>query len=441
MRKSGSPAQEATVFLNARLIDPASGKDEPGGLLVKDGVIADLGQHLRRNAPERSKRHRLQGPRAVPRPDRHAGVHRRARPGAPRDLEDGQPRGGGRRRHHHRRHAGHRARHRPGGAGRLHPAPRPRQRHRQRARHGGHDARPQGRGDDGDRPAQAGRRHRLHQRQVERGQRARHAQRAALRQGPFDPHRASHGRPPPHRGRGDECRRGGDAARPARRQQGGRDDRARARRAPRRAHRRPLPRGHAVVRGEPGRGARRQGAQAARDVRRVDQSPHAERERHRLLPHLPAPEAAAARRGRPLRHGARPRRRRHRRDRLQPRSAGRRRQAPSLRRSRRRRHRAGDAARGRPAPLPQRRDRPAAAAARHDHQPGQAAGPALRTPREGRTGRPDPGRPRPALGGGPDAAQGALQELAVRREPDAGPRAHHHGCRQHRLPIRCRRRA
>ena len=32
-----------TVFLNARLIDPASGQDEPGGLLVSDGVIADLG--------------------------------------------------------------------------------------------------------------------------------------------------------------------------------------------------------------------------------------------------------------------------------------------------------------------------------------------------------------------------------------------------------------
>ena len=46
---------EATAFLNARLIDPASGKDEPGGLLVKDGVIADLGAHLRRNAPERAK--------------------------------------------------------------------------------------------------------------------------------------------------------------------------------------------------------------------------------------------------------------------------------------------------------------------------------------------------------------------------------------------------
>ena len=45
---------QATAFLNARLADPASGKDEPGGLLVKDGVIADIGGHLRRNAPERT---------------------------------------------------------------------------------------------------------------------------------------------------------------------------------------------------------------------------------------------------------------------------------------------------------------------------------------------------------------------------------------------------
>ncbi len=41
----------ASVFINARLIDPASGRDEPGGLLVCDGLIADLGPHLRRNAP------------------------------------------------------------------------------------------------------------------------------------------------------------------------------------------------------------------------------------------------------------------------------------------------------------------------------------------------------------------------------------------------------
>jgi dihydroorotase len=55
MRKNGSGAEQATAFLNARLIDPASGKDEPGGLVVRDGEIADLGSHLRRNAPEGSK--------------------------------------------------------------------------------------------------------------------------------------------------------------------------------------------------------------------------------------------------------------------------------------------------------------------------------------------------------------------------------------------------
>ncbi len=55
MRKDGTAAQEPTTFLNARLIDPATGKDEPGGLLVKDGSIAELGAHLRRNAPERTR--------------------------------------------------------------------------------------------------------------------------------------------------------------------------------------------------------------------------------------------------------------------------------------------------------------------------------------------------------------------------------------------------
>src|SRR5262245_44872142 len=53
--KKSDPPPDATAFLNARLIDPASGKDEPGGLLVRGGVIADLGTHLRRNAPEGAK--------------------------------------------------------------------------------------------------------------------------------------------------------------------------------------------------------------------------------------------------------------------------------------------------------------------------------------------------------------------------------------------------
>lgn len=55
MRKGETEPDEATAFLNARLIDPASGKDEPGGLLVRDGVIADLGAKLRRNAPENAR--------------------------------------------------------------------------------------------------------------------------------------------------------------------------------------------------------------------------------------------------------------------------------------------------------------------------------------------------------------------------------------------------
>lgn len=45
-------AGNTAVYINARIVDPASNKDGPGGLLVKDGLIADLGPHLRRNAPD-----------------------------------------------------------------------------------------------------------------------------------------------------------------------------------------------------------------------------------------------------------------------------------------------------------------------------------------------------------------------------------------------------
>lgn len=43
---------ERAVLINGRLLDPETGRDEPGGVLIEDGVIADLGGHLRRNAPE-----------------------------------------------------------------------------------------------------------------------------------------------------------------------------------------------------------------------------------------------------------------------------------------------------------------------------------------------------------------------------------------------------
>lgn len=56
MRKPEIASDDGAVtFLNARLLDPASGRDEPGGLLVRDGVIADMGPHLRRNAAEKSR--------------------------------------------------------------------------------------------------------------------------------------------------------------------------------------------------------------------------------------------------------------------------------------------------------------------------------------------------------------------------------------------------
>ena len=56
-KPSGEPKRRApapvdgTAYINARLLDPASGLDTPGGLLVRDGCIADIGPHLRRNAP------------------------------------------------------------------------------------------------------------------------------------------------------------------------------------------------------------------------------------------------------------------------------------------------------------------------------------------------------------------------------------------------------
>ncbi|RTL72213.1 MAG: dihydroorotase [Hyphomicrobiales bacterium] len=56
LRKPETASDDGAVtFLNARLLDPASGRDEPGGLLVRDGIIADMGPHLRRNAAEKSR--------------------------------------------------------------------------------------------------------------------------------------------------------------------------------------------------------------------------------------------------------------------------------------------------------------------------------------------------------------------------------------------------
>jgi dihydroorotase len=41
-----TPPERPLLFTNARLIDPASGKEERGGVLVQDGLIQDVGPHV-----------------------------------------------------------------------------------------------------------------------------------------------------------------------------------------------------------------------------------------------------------------------------------------------------------------------------------------------------------------------------------------------------------
>ena len=78
----------------------------------------------------------------------------------------------------------------------------------------------------------------------------------------------------------------------------------------------------------------------------LDQSPDAERKRHRPLPDVPEAVAAAAHRGRPRCAGRGAGVRTDRRRDVRPQSAGRRGQAAAVRGSRRRRDRAGDHAAG-----------------------------------------------------------------------------------------------
>lgn len=52
LKSAGSEPGDAIVLVNARLIDPGTGFDEPGGVVIADGKIADLGPHLNTQAPE-----------------------------------------------------------------------------------------------------------------------------------------------------------------------------------------------------------------------------------------------------------------------------------------------------------------------------------------------------------------------------------------------------
>lgn len=51
-KKKTKATGKTTALINARLVDPATGSDEPGGLVIEDGLIAEVGASLRRNAPE-----------------------------------------------------------------------------------------------------------------------------------------------------------------------------------------------------------------------------------------------------------------------------------------------------------------------------------------------------------------------------------------------------
>lgn len=46
MQGSGQAPHPPTLFTNARLVCPGSGRDEKGGILVEGGLIADIGPHL-----------------------------------------------------------------------------------------------------------------------------------------------------------------------------------------------------------------------------------------------------------------------------------------------------------------------------------------------------------------------------------------------------------
>ena len=82
---SGDATRRA--FVNARLVDPALGLDQPGGLIIADGRIVAAGRAVSpatagAGTPVIDCRGRL----LIPGADRHAGVHRRAGQRAPRDL-------------------------------------------------------------------------------------------------------------------------------------------------------------------------------------------------------------------------------------------------------------------------------------------------------------------------------------------------------------------
>ena len=78
------------AFTNVRLVDPASGYDGPGALLVTEGVIADVVKGADARLARQGRRGRRRpGRAAAARPDRHPGQDRRAGRRAQGDAEVG----------------------------------------------------------------------------------------------------------------------------------------------------------------------------------------------------------------------------------------------------------------------------------------------------------------------------------------------------------------
>ena len=160
-----------------------------------------------------------------------------------------------------------------------------------------------------------------------------------------------------------------------------------ARHPPRGADRRALPFRANFLPRLAGGYRRGQAARPAHHLRRRGPSPGAERVGCRPLLHLHEGEAAAALRSRPPRDGRRRRLGRDRCDRLQPRSSSRRYQAPALRTGGIRSHRFGDVVAGRARPVSQRPCKPAACPQSADGDAGRDPGLRYRNAGKRRTRR------------------------------------------------------
>ena len=55
MNNNSKPNHRPLVLTNGRLVDPESGLDQPGGVLIENGTIVEVGSHLNNEAPNRAQ--------------------------------------------------------------------------------------------------------------------------------------------------------------------------------------------------------------------------------------------------------------------------------------------------------------------------------------------------------------------------------------------------